>query len=60
MLNKLKKFVQLLISDQSLIYKFLKNIFKKESNKIFHPLDKTNLSNDILKKNFTFLIKATI
>ena len=36
MLNKLKKFVQLLISDQSLIYKFLKNIFKKESNKIFH------------------------
>ena len=59
MINKLKKFVQLLISDKSLIYKFLKKIYlKKENNKIFHPFDITNLSNDLLKRKFYIFNKS--
>ena len=53
MINKLKKFVQLSISDQSILYKFLKKLYLKgKTSKIFYPVDLKNLSSEILKKNF--------
>ena len=53
MINKLKKFVQISISDQSILYKLLKKLyFKGKTDKIFYPVDLKNLSSEILKKNF--------
>ena len=56
MINSLKKFIQLFISDKSFVYKFLKNFyFKIENNKIFFPINLVELDENIFKKkNYLF------
>ena len=56
MINSLKKFIQLFISDKSFVYKFLKNFyFRIENNKIFFPINLVELDENIFKKkNYLF------
>ena len=53
MINSLKKFIQLFISDKSFVYKFLKNFyFKIENKKIFFPINLVELDENIFKKKY--------
>ena len=53
MINNIKRYVQLFLSDNSYIYKLLKSFYLKSNNKkIFFPFNLANLNIDILKKKY--------
>ena len=56
MINNIKRYVQLFLSDNSYIYKLLKSFYLKLNNKkIFFPFNLANLNIDILKKKILYL-----
>ena len=51
MINSLKRFIQFFLSENSFVYKFLKNFyFKINNNKIFFPINLVDLDENIFKK----------
>jgi len=53
MINNIKRYIQLFLSDNSYIYKLLKSYYLKLNNKkIFFPFNLADLNPDILKKKY--------
>ena len=53
MINNIKKYIQLFLSDSSFIYKTLKSFYLNFYNKkIFFPFNLADLNTDILKKKY--------
>ena len=53
MINSLKRFIQPFLSDNSFVYKFLKNFyFKIKNKKIFFPTNLVELDENIFKKKY--------
>ena len=61
MINNIKKYIQLFLSDSSFIYKTLKSFYLNFYNKkIFFPFNLADLNTDILKKENTIPLIITI
>ena len=53
MINSLKRFIQFFLSENSFVYKFLKNFYFKINNKkIFFPTNLVELDVNIFKKKY--------
>ena len=58
MINNIKKYFQIFLSDNSYIYKLLRSLYFRFNNKkIFFIFDLADLDKDILKKNIIILIR---
>ena len=53
MINSIKKYIQIFLSDNGYIYKLARDLYLRfNNNKIFIPTDLTDLNNNILKKKY--------